>query len=166
MAKSIRRELPPFVTVVGVFVNPDAEFLKRSIRDVSLDVIQFHGDEDAGFCASFDKPFIKAVQVREGLDLRGFARQYAAARALLLDSFETERRGGTGKIFDWSLIPQDLDMPVILAGGLGPDNVAEAIDAVAPFAVDGNGGVESTPGIKDPEKIQAFIREVNRGQNS
>lgn len=165
-AVAIRDCLPPFVSVVGVFVNPDSGFVNRAIRELSLDVIQFHGDEDADFCASFGKPYIKAVQVREGLDLHEFARRYSSARAFLFDSFEAERRGGTGNTFDWSLIPADLDKPYILAGGLGPDNVAAAVAAVSPFAVDGNGGVESSPGIKDPEKIETFIREVNRGKTS
>ena len=165
-AAVVRGGLPPFVTVVGVFVNADSEFVTRAIREVSLDVIQFHGDEDADFCASFGKPYIKAVQVREGLDLHEFARRYSSARAFLFDSFEAERRGGTGNTFDWSLIPADLDKPYILAGGLDPDNVAAAVSAVSPFAVDGNGGVESSPGIKDPEKIETFIREVYRGKTS
>jgi phosphoribosylanthranilate isomerase len=165
-AAVVRGGLPPFVTAVGVFVNADSEFVTRAIREVSLDVIQFHGDEDAGYCASFGKPYIKAVQVREGLDLHRFARRYSSARALLLDSFEPQRRGGTGNIFDWSLIPVDLGKPYILAGGLGPDNVAAAIAKASPYAVDGNGGVESSPGVKDPEKIEAFIREVNRGTTS
>lgn len=165
-ASVIRSGLPPFVTVVGVFVNPETEFVKRAIRELSLDVIQFHGDEDAGFCASFEKPYIKSVQVRNGVDLHRFSRDYSDARALLFDSFETGLRGGTGNTFDWSLIPDDLDKPFILAGGLAPDNVAAAVSAVKPFAVDGNGGVESSPGIKDHGKIEAFIREVNRGKTS
>ena len=106
------------------------------------------------------------MQVRDGIDLHQFSRDYSDARALLFDTFEAGLRGGTGNAFDWALIPDDLDKPCILAGGLGPENVGTAISAVRPFAVDGNGGVESSPGIKDHEKIAAFIREVNRGKTS
>jgi phosphoribosylanthranilate isomerase len=102
--------------------------------------------------------------VHEDVALGDVASRYAGASALLLDSYETEKRGGTGKTFDWSLIPADIGMPFILAGGLGPDNVASAVAEVAPFAVDGNSGVEASPGIKDHAKIDAFIREVNSGQ--
>lgn len=163
-ACDISGKLPPFVTVVGVFVNPDRALLNRALSEAGIDVIQFHGDEDRGFCESFGKPYIKAVRVQPGVDLHRVARDFGSARALLLDSFETERRGGTGRAFDWSLIPRDLEKPFILAGGLRPDNVAAAIAAVRPYAVDGNGGVESSPGVKDHQKIEAFIQEVNSGQ--
>lgn len=164
MARNVRRVLPPFVTVVGVFVDPDAGLLERAIRDVSLDLIQFHGNEPPEFCESCKRPYLKAVRMREGVDLHALARRYAGARALMLDSFEAGKHGGTGKTFDWSLIPKDLKLPFILAGGLTPENVASAVSAISPFAVDANGGVEASPGIKDHAKIEAFIREVNRGQ--
>ncbi|MDX1512805.1 MAG: phosphoribosylanthranilate isomerase [Gammaproteobacteria bacterium] len=163
-ARAVRRVLPPFVTVVGVFVDPEPGFLRRVMDEVSLDLVQFHGDEEPGFCESFGRPYIKAVRMRDRLDLAEVARRYSSASALLLDSFDNERRGGTGETFDWTRVPPDLGTPFILAGGLGPENVAEAIAAVAPFAVDGNSGVESSPGIKDHAKIEKFIREVNRGE--
>ena len=163
-ARRVRAAVPPFVTVVGVFVDPEADFVKRAIAEVALDLVQFHGDEPPEFCQACGRPYLKAVRVREGVDLSGFARRYSGARALMLDSFERGLKGGTGKTFDWSLIPDDLELPFILAGGLTPENVAEAVAAVSPFAVDANGGVEASPGIKDPAKIEAFIREVNRGQ--
>jgi phosphoribosylanthranilate isomerase len=163
-ARRIRRALPPFITVVGVFVDPQPGFLRQAIHEVCLDVVQFHGDETPEFCAACERPYIKAVRVHEDVALGDVASRYAGASALLLDSYETEKRGGTGKTFDWSLIPADIGMPFILAGGLGPDNVASAVAEVAPFAVDGNSGVEASPGIKDHAKIDAFIREVNSGQ--
>ena len=165
-ARTVRAAVPPYVTVVGVFVDPEAELVTRAIREVALDLVQFHGDEPPEFCQSFGRPFIKAVRMRAGVDLREVAGRYSSARALMLDSFEPGKHGGTGKTFDWSLIPRDLGVPFILAGGLTPDNVASAVASTSPFAVDANGGVESSPGIKDHAKIEAFIREVNRGQTS
>ena len=165
-AQKVRRVLPPFVTVVGVFVDAQADFVRRAIVELSLDLVQFHGSETPEFCEACGRPYIKAARVREGVDLHQFARRYAGARALMLDSFEPGKHGGTGRTFDWSLIPKDLGLPFILAGGLTPDNVASAVAAVSPFAVDANGGVEASPGIKDHAKIRAFINEVNRGQTS
>lgn len=165
-ARKVRRALPPYVTVVGVFVDPQADFVERAIREVSLDLIQFHGNESPEFCQACGRPYIKAVRVREDTDLHQLARRYAGAQALMLDSFEPGKPGGTGKSFDWDLVPRDLELPVILAGGLTPDNVASAVASVSPFAVDANGGVEASPGIKDHAKIEAFIREVNRGTTS
>lgn len=164
VARNVRRVLPPFVTVVGVFVDPQADFLERAIREVPLDLVQFHGSETPEFCRACSRPYIKAVRMRKGVNLRQLVRRYAGARALMLDSFESGKHGGTGRTFDWSLIPTDLELPFILAGGLTPDNVASAVASVSPFAVDANGGVEASPGIKDHAKIEAFIREVNRGQ--
>lgn len=165
-ARKVRKVLPPFVTVVGVFVDPQADFLEQAIREVTLDLVQFHGGEPPEFCQGCGRPYVKAVRVRRGVDLHQVARRYSSARALMLDSYEPGKHGGTGKTFDWSLIPRDLELPFILAGGLTPENVAEAVAEVSPFAVDANGGVEASPGIKDHAKIEAFIREVNRGQTS
>lgn len=163
-ARGVRGGLPPYVTVVGVFVNPESEFVERAVREAALDLVQFHGDESPEFCRRFGRPYMKAVRVHEATDLRQTVKDYADACALMLDSFEADKRGGTGKAFDWSLIPPDLEMPYVLAGGLTPDNVAEAVAAARPYAVDANSGVETRPGIKDHAKIAAFIREVNRGQ--
>lgn len=164
VAREVRGVLPPFVTAVGVFVDPPAEFLDRAIREVALDLVQFHGEEPPELCEACGRPYVKAVGVRPNVDLHEIAGRYASARGLMLDSFEPGKHGGTGRTFDWSLIPRDLKLPFILAGGLTPENVASAVAEVSPFAVDANGGVESSPGIKDHAKIQAFIREVNRGQ--
>ena len=153
--------LPPFVTTVGLFVNPDAGEVERVLAQVPLDLLQFHGEETPEFCARFGVPYIKAARVRAGLDLLQYARDYGAARGLLLDAFSDGVHGGTGTVFDWSLIPLELPRPVILSGGLAPDNVAEAIRRVRPWAVDVSSGVEARPGIKDPLKIAAFMKEVH-----
>ncbi|MDH4572783.1 phosphoribosylanthranilate isomerase [Salinicola acroporae] len=148
----------PFVTRVGLFVDP-------SVADVEaclpyLDLLQFHGDEPADFCARFDKPWIKAIRMRDEIDLVAAAETYAGAGALLLDAFRPGVPGGTGETFDWQRIPDSLAKPVILAGGLTPDNVAAAILQVRPYAVDVSGGVESGKGIKDPSRVRAFCAQV------
>jgi phosphoribosylanthranilate isomerase len=163
-AAAVLEALPPFVARVGVFVNPEPDALRAVLGRVALDVIQFHGDEPPELCAAAGPPWIKAVAMRGREDAEDAARRYAGAAALLLDTHSVERRGGTGQTFDWSLVPRDLGLPVLLAGGLDPANVAAAVRAVRPYAVDAASGVESAPGIKDHGKMQAFIREVTRGQ--
>jgi len=150
----------PFVTLVGLFVNPSAEAVREVLRVVPLDVLQFHGEETPEFCAQFGRPYLKAIRVKAGVNLVQYAADYSGAQGLLLDAFVEGAHGGTGASFDWTLIPNDL--PVILSGGLNADNVAEAIRAVRPYAVDVSSGVEASKGIKDAEKIAAFIKEVNR----
>jgi phosphoribosylanthranilate isomerase len=154
----------PLVTTVGVFVNPSASELAAVLARVPLDMLQFHGEEDPALCAGAGRPWIKAVGMREGVDARAAARRYAGARGLLLDTFSARIKGGTGRAFDWTLVPAELDRPVILAGGLDAGNVAQAIAAVRPYAVDVNGGVESSPGVKDARKMEAFMQEVERAQ--
>jgi len=154
------RDLPPFVSAVGLFVNADENHIENVLTQVPLDLLQFHGDEEPAFCARFRKPYIKAVRVRPQTDLLQYAGLHSAARALLLDAFVDGTHGGTGTVFDWSLIPHDLPLPVILSGGLNAGNVADAIRRVGPWAVDVSSGVEATAGIKDPQKIAAFMREV------
>jgi len=156
----IVRVLPPFVAAVGLFVNPEANDVERVLEQVPLDLLQFHGEESPAFCNRFRVPYIKAVRVRAGLDLLQYAQLHSAARGLLLDAFVEGAHGGTGTAFDWSLIPRELPLPVILSGGLNPDNVADAIRRVRPWAVDVSSGVEASPGIKDPRKITAFMNEV------
>jgi len=160
-AAEIIRALPPFVSAVGLFVNPEAGEVERVLAQVPLDLLQFHGEETPEFCARFEVPYLKAARVRAGLDLLQYARHYGTARGLLLDAFAEGAHGGTGTVFDWSLIPRELPCPVILSGGLTPANVAEAIRRVRPWAVDVSSGVEASPGIKDPLKIAAFMKEVN-----
>ncbi|WP_089684703.1 phosphoribosylanthranilate isomerase [Billgrantia gudaonensis] len=156
--------VPAFVTRVGLFVDQDRELIERCARH--LDLLQFHGTEPPAFCEAFGRPWIKALRMRDGLDVPAAATAYASAQALLLDAYRPGVPGGTGETFDWSRIPANLAKPVILAGGLTPDNVAAAIDAVHPFAVDVSGGVEAAPGRKDPRRIAAFfsaVRDADRG---
>lgn len=158
-AQNVTRGLPPFVSTVALFVNPDVADVSRCLDAVSIDIIQFHGDESPEFCSQFGKPYIKAVRMKSDTNLTQLAETYGSAKALLLDTYQPGVPGGTGATFDWSLIHQ-IEKPIILAGGLNTDNVAEAIKQVRPFAVDVSGGVESEKGIKSHDKISAFMREV------
>jgi phosphoribosylanthranilate isomerase len=159
-ARAIVQALPPFVTTVGLFVNASRCELGEILDAVPLDLLQFHGDETPEECAHYQRPFIKALRVRPGDDLQAQCLRYRQARGILLDTFVPGVPGGTGEAFDWSLVPENLALPVVLAGGLSPENVADAIARVRPYAVDVSGGVEAAKGIKDPLKIQAFVRAV------
>ncbi|MFC2991578.1 phosphoribosylanthranilate isomerase [Halomonas tibetensis] len=156
--------VPAFVTRVGLFVDQDPALIERCA--VHLDLLQFHGDESPAYCAGFDRPWIKALRMRDDLDLHAAAQAYRGAQALLLDAYRPGVPGGTGETFDWSRIPAGLAKPVILAGGLDADNVAWAVSTVAPFAVDVSGGVEASPGIKDADYIAAFFAAVSRGDGA
>lgn len=158
VAKTIISSLPPFVTTVGLFVNSDIDEIRQVLSAVELDLLQFHGDEDESFCKSFDRPYIKALRVKEGDDLFQLCEKYSSARGILLDSYKKGVPGGTGETFNWQLIPEGLPLPVILAGGLDRCNVALAIKTVKPWAVDVSSGVEKSPGVKDSQKIIHFIR--------
>lgn len=159
-ARAIRAALPPFVSTVALFVNPSREEVGAVLDQVAPDWLQFHGEEPPDFCAGFDRPYYKAARVRPDSDLLQYAALYADARALLLDAWSPDAHGGTGHRFDWGLIPAGLPKPVILAGGLDAGNVAQAIRAVRPWAVDVSSGVEAAKGIKDAAKIAAFMKEV------
>jgi len=159
-AAAIVAGIPPFVTVVALFVDEPSASIERTLRALSIDVIQFHGDETPSFCQQFNRPWIKALRVRPGLDIAERCAQYRGARAVLLDSFQEGVPGGTGKTFDWCLAAGRLPMPVVLAGGLHAGNVAEAIGSLRPAAVDVSGGVESAPGIKDADRIKQFVAAV------
>lgn len=150
--------VPAFVTRVGLFVDQSPELILGASRH--LDLLQFHGDETPAFCAGFERPWIKALRMRDDLDLHAAADAYHGAQALLLDAYRPGVPGGTGETFDWSRIPTSLTKPVILAGGLTPSNVSAAIATVHPFAVDVSGGVELTAGIKQRELINDFLRRV------
>ncbi len=152
--------LPPFVSRVALFVNPDVEEVALVLRQVRPDVLQFHGEESPEFCRSFGLPYLKAARVRPGVDLLQLAALYAGAQGLLLDAWTEGVHGGSGECFDWALIPPDLRRPVILAGGLTAANVGQAIRTVRPWAVDVSSGVEVSKGIKDAARIAAFIKEV------
>lgn len=159
-AAAICAVLPPFITAVGLFVNADAEEVEAVLKKVPLDLLQFHGDESADYCRGFSRPYIKAVRMTEGVDLRAVANEHTSAQGLLVDSYQKGVPGGTGHTFDWAAIPDGLGKPVILAGGLVPDNVTDAIRQVRPYAVDVSSGVEQEKGIKDADKIIAFMRGV------
>lgn len=155
--------VPAYVTRVGLFVDQDPGFIHQC--EAYLDLVQFHGEESPSECAQASRPWVKALRMRDGLDLEAAARDFDEARGLLLDAYKPGVPGGTGETFDWSRIPANLSKPVILAGGLDADNVGEAVRTVRPFAVDVSGGVEQAKGIKDPDKIRAFVRHVFLAQD-
>lgn len=160
-ARVIAESLPPFVTVVGLFMDATAETVREALKVVPLNLLQFHGDETPEFCEQFDMPYIKALRMRENVNVIAFAQEYPNAAGILLDTY-TQAGGGSGQTFDWSLIPKDMPVPIILAGGLNPENVASAVETVKPYAVDVSSGVESEPAVKDHKKIEQFIKEVLR----
>ncbi len=161
-AAEIIRELPPFVTTVGLFVNHSEEEVRSILGKVDLNVLQFHGEETDAFCRSFGRPFYKALGVVEEVDLVLLSEVYSHASALLLDAHDPVLKGGTGKTFDWSLVTEKRVKPLILAGGLDSSNVRSAIQQVKPYAVDVSGGVEASKGIKDANLMKAFLSEVYR----
>lgn len=159
-ARQLADASPPFVTTVGLFVDAEAAFVREVLASVPLDLLQFHGDESPEYCAQFNRPYLKAIRVKAGVDLLQCASDFRSARGLLLDAHVEGVPGGTGTAFDWTLIPKQLPLPVILSGGLDAGNVAAAIKQVRPYAVDVSSGVEAGKGIKDAAKIAAFINEV------
>ena len=161
-AAALVAEMPPFVQSVGLFVNAEPAFIEAVLAAVPLDLLQFHGDETPAECARFGRPFVKAVRVTRETDLVKCAADFDAARGLLLDAFVPGVAGGTGERFDWTLIPAALPKPFILSGGLAPDNVAEAVRQVRPWAVDVSSGVEAAKGIKDAHKMAQFIAKAKQ----
>lgn len=179
-AAELVQAMPPFVQSVGLFVNADPAFVRQVLNAVPLDLLQFHGDETSQkfhgdetsqngrndetpeYCRQFDRPYLKAIRVKPGIDLLKYAADFADARALLLDAYVAGVPGGTGERFDWSLIPVNLPKQIVLSGGLNPDNVAEAVNTVQPWAVDVSSGVEAAPGIKDAVKMAAFIERAKQ----
>ena len=159
-AAAICASLPPFVTTVGLFVNASQAAIEHVLSQVPLDLLQFHGDEPAQFCTRFSRPWIKAVRMKDDVDLYRCAAQYREAAGLLVDSYVAGVPGGTGETFNWGRLPKDLPLPVVLAGGLHPGNVADAVAQVRPWAVDVSGGVESAPGVKCAERIRQFFQAV------
>ena len=158
-AQAIAQVAHPFVTLVGLFVDEDREKVQSILSSVPIQLAQFHGNESADYCESFGLPYIKAIRVGEQDDLTGQIAAYGSAHAILLDTYKAGTPGGTGEVFSWDLIPE-MKQHLILAGGLTPENVAEAVKTVGPYAVDTSGGVESAPGAKDPAKMRAFISNV------
>jgi phosphoribosylanthranilate isomerase len=159
-AARVVAELPPFVMAVGLFVNATADEVNAVLRVVSLDLLQFHGDESPEFCDQFGVPYVRAVRMEEGTDLVEYAHRFSRAKALLLDAHVPGEPGGTGTMFDWGRIPREFAKPLILSGGLTIDNVSRAVREVKPWAVDVSSGVEASRGSKDPAKIVEFIRSV------
>jgi phosphoribosylanthranilate isomerase len=158
-AASLAGRVPPFVTRVGLFVNAESDVVRDTLAAVPLDLLQFHGDEGASYCEQFGQPYLKAARVKEGVDLLEFARLYPSAQGLLLDAWG-DAYGGMGRPFDWSLIPEALPLPMVLSGGLHAGNVTEAVVKLHPWAVDVSSGVELAKGVKDAEKINAFVAAV------
>lgn len=169
-AAKIIQQLPPFVMMVGLFVDPDPEWVAEVLKQVPLDLLQFHGDEPEAFCQNFGRPYIKALRMKPDFNPEQAAASWPSARGFLLDAYTPGIPGGTGEVFDWQRFPSSQSpsdkLPSkksynwILAGGLTPSNVAEAIQITQPYAVDVSGGVESHRGIKCPIKIHAFIKAV------
>ncbi|WP_298447270.1 phosphoribosylanthranilate isomerase [uncultured Marinobacter sp.] len=161
-AEVLARYVPAFVSVVGLFVNPQKEQVREVLSRVPLDLLQFHGDETSEFCEQFDRRWVKAIRVQRAGQIEQAFNDYKRASGLLVDAWDPDRYGGTGHSFNWDLIPPERALPLILAGGLSSDNVSGAVEKVRPWAVDVSGGVEKSKGIKDIEKITEFIREVHR----
>ncbi len=176
-AKAIAEMAGPFVTVVALFVNPRVEEVKQVLNNVAVDCLQFHGDETPDFCQQFSRPYMKAVKVppAEANDENAISRiqqdvihqsrshqdqSHQQARAILLDTLHPKHVGGSGERFDWRCVPSSNSFRWVLAGGLNPDNVADAVEQVKPYAVDVSSGVESQQGVKDPEKVRQFIANV------
>jgi phosphoribosylanthranilate isomerase len=161
-AKQIMATLPPFVDVVALFVDAEAEEVKAHLAELPISLLQFHGNESPSYCEQFNLPYMKAIRMQETIDLNLESERYKSASALLVDSYKPGIPGGTGEVFDWSLLTT-VNKPVILAGGLDASNVKQAIKQVKPYAVDVSGGVELSKGIKDKQKISDFMQEVLNG---
>lgn len=163
-ARRLTKEVPAFVCRVGLFVNAEPSYVLEVLNTAHVDLLQFHGDEDAAYCEQFGYPYIKAARIRPELDLLEFANAYPSAKGLLLDAW-VEGYGGAGQCFDWNLIPESLPLPVVLSGGLHAGNVTEAVIKTRPWAVDVSSGVEITKGVKDAEKIAAFVAAVREADD-
>ena len=161
-AAQIRSVISQPALAIALLVNPSETLVNDVIDQVKPDFIQFHGDETAEFCHQFDYPFIRAIRMREGLDINAEVDAYNAQGGFLFDAWSDDLYGGTGHSFDWSRLPTTTDYQLILAGGLTPDNVGTAVELIKPYMVDVSGGVESAPGIKDPDKVAAFISRAKR----
>lgn len=163
-AREVVAVLPPFVNVVGLFMNAEPGFVNRVLSAVPLDMLQFHGDETPEYCESFGRRYIKAVPMMDNTNVAAYTERFATAAGFLLDAVRQGEAGGTGRRFDWSRIPEGLAKPVILAGGLEPANIGEALRLNRCYAIDVSSGVESAKGIKDPEKMRALIEAIKKAQ--
>ena len=161
-AANIRAVISQSTLAIALLVNPSESLVKQVISEVKPDYIQFHGDETAEFCHQFNVPFIRAVRMREGLDIEAEVAAYKAEGGFLFDAWNDDLYGGTGHSFDWSRLPDSADYKLILAGGLNQSNVAQAVSITNPYMVDVSGGVEASPGVKDPVKVKAFITQAKK----
>lgn len=159
-AEAIVAAVPSFTAVVGLFVDAESQWIHEVCRQIRIDILQFHGDEPPDFCTSFAKPYVKAIRMRPEVDVGREARIHASASGLLLDAYQPGVKGGTGLSFDWTRVGSSYSLPLILAGGLTPDNVRDALEIVRPYAVDVSSGVEADKRVKDSRKMAAFMREV------
>jgi len=155
-ASELTRIVPAFITRVGLFVDADAALVQGIFHHAGLNLVQYHGNESSEFCDSLGLPYIKAFRVRSGINILAEMERYPNASGFLLDAYVEGRPGGTGERFDWGLIPKT-DRTIILAGGLTPENAKDAIECVAPWALDVSGGIETEPGRKDPDKMRRFV---------
>jgi phosphoribosylanthranilate isomerase len=162
-AQAIVQALPAFVSVVALFVNEQEARIRQVLQAVSIDCLQFHGEESPDACGLYGKPYLKAIRMQADTNVAALAAAYSDAAGLLLDAYHPNVQGGTGEAFNWDLIPKQCDLPIILAGGLTADNAQQAIATVQPYALDVSSGVESEKGRKDPSKITAFMRQVHEG---
>jgi len=161
-ARELVRARGPFVSAVGLFLDAQPAFVEQVLEAVPLDLLQFHGDERPADCGRYGLPYLKAVAMGGGANVAAFVADYPDATGFLLDSHRRGQAGGTGVPFDWRDWPRDVPLPLILAGGLGPETVAGAIRATRPYGVDVSSGVESRPGVKDPVKMAQFVEEIRR----
>jgi phosphoribosylanthranilate isomerase len=161
-AAEIAQSVGPFVTVVGLFVNAEPGFVSSVLQQVPLHVLQFHGDETEEYCQQFQRPYFKALRMKEDLDVSAAMAKFPSAVGILLDAYRPGVPGGTGETFDWQRVPQNSSVPVVLAGGLNPNNVAQAVESTKIYGVDVSGGVEASPGKKDTDKMMAFVRHAKR----
>ena len=165
LAAEICASLPPFISSVGLFLDASAEFVNSVLASVPLDLLQFHGSESPEYCSSFNRPYIKAIgmkNIQDEAEFAAYANQFNDAKGFLVDSHGAGKAGGTGETFNWNTVPQNYTKPIILAGGLNPENIADAIQSVSVYAADLSSGVESKPGIKDKHKIRQLMEEVKR----
>ncbi|EAR08477.1 phosphoribosylanthranilate isomerase [Reinekea blandensis] len=160
--QSLVSAVTPGVSVVTLFVNADAGYVREVVSEARADLIQFHGDESHDYCQQFGTRYLKAIRVKDEQQLTSACAQHQEADGLLLDAYVKGQPGGTGQAFDWGLIPVSIAPKLFLAGGLAPDNVYEAVSSIKPYAVDVSGGIEVSKGVKSPERMDAFIREVRR----
>lgn len=161
-AQAIFNNIPPFISKVALFVNADHNYVSEALDKLSIDVLQFHGDEDEAFCTSFNKPYLKAIRMRDTTNLNNIADTYSSASGLLLDAFDSAQYGGTGQTFNWNLVPKQCNLPIILAGGLNAQNVYAAVQNTGVYGVDVSSGVEKSKGVKDHLLIKQFMHEVKR----